>query len=96
MTTTVGVRELKSSLSRYLRLVAGGENIVVCDHGRPLAILSAAPNGTEAQESTASHLANLAAKGLVLLGVGRKRGTPRKGPRVDFAGAIHDDREERR
>ncbi len=33
----VGIRELKNHLSEYLRLVAGGESIVVTDHGRPVA-----------------------------------------------------------
>ena len=33
----VGVRELKASLSRYLRRVREGETIVVTDRGRPVA-----------------------------------------------------------
>jgi len=93
--TTVDVRELKNALSRYLRLAAGGESIVVCDHGRPLAILSPAPDGSKAQESTAAHLAGLAARGLVTLGVGRRRRSPRKVPRLDLSRAVIDDREER-
>lgn len=37
--TRVGVRELKDSLSAYLRRVNGGETVVVTDHGRPVARL---------------------------------------------------------
>lgn len=36
---TVGVRELKSSLSEYLRRIAGGESILVTDRGKPVARL---------------------------------------------------------
>lgn len=35
----VGVRELKSHLSGYLKRAAAGEHIVVTDHGRPVARL---------------------------------------------------------
>jgi prevent-host-death family protein len=37
--TTVGIAELRQNLSRYLRLVAGGERIVVTDRNRPVAEL---------------------------------------------------------
>ena len=37
--TTVGVRELKASLSEHLRRVASGESIVVTDRGRAVARL---------------------------------------------------------
>jgi prevent-host-death family protein len=35
----IGVRELRQHASRYLALVAGGEQIEVTDRGKPLAIL---------------------------------------------------------
>ena len=34
---TVGVRNLKDSLSRYLKMVKGGERIVVTEHSRIIA-----------------------------------------------------------
>ena len=37
----VGVRELKSKLSEYLHRAAAGEDIVVCDRGKPVARLTA-------------------------------------------------------
>ena len=35
----VGIRELRSSLSRYVERVKAGEEIVVTEHGRPVARL---------------------------------------------------------
>lgn len=37
--TTVGVAELRQNLSKYLRLVAKGERLVVTDRNRPVAEL---------------------------------------------------------
>ena len=37
--TTVGVRELRDRLSKYLRRVAGGERLVVTQRGEPIALL---------------------------------------------------------
>lgn len=39
MSERVGVRDLKASLSAYLRRVSEGESVVVTDHGRPVARL---------------------------------------------------------
>jgi prevent-host-death family protein len=37
----VGIRELiKARLSRYLKLIAQGERVVVTDRGRPVAVIS--------------------------------------------------------
>ena len=38
--TEVGVRDLKNNLSRYLARVRNGEEVLVTDHGRPVARLS--------------------------------------------------------
>jgi prevent-host-death family protein len=38
-TTTVGVRELKTRLGTYLRLVRQGSRLIVTDRGRPVAQL---------------------------------------------------------
>ena len=39
----VGVRELRQTLSKYLRRVERGERLEVTDHGRPVAVLSPLP-----------------------------------------------------
>lgn len=36
----VGIRNLRSALSRYVERAARGERIVVTEHGRPVAVLS--------------------------------------------------------
>ncbi|MEJ7716708.1 MAG: type II toxin-antitoxin system prevent-host-death family antitoxin [Thermoleophilaceae bacterium] len=39
MTDTVGVRELRQNLSRYLDRVKDGERLVVTERNRPVAVL---------------------------------------------------------
>ena len=39
--TTVGIREFKAHLSRYLRLASEGEKVVVTRRGRDIAIIQA-------------------------------------------------------
>jgi prevent-host-death family protein len=46
----VGVRELRQSLSVYLRRVADGETLQVTEHGRPVAMLAPLPAATTALE----------------------------------------------
>jgi len=45
--TSVGIRDLKAHLSRYLRSVSGGEEIVVTDRGRPIARIVSEPRGKQ-------------------------------------------------
>ena len=62
----VGVRELKNRLTYYLRLTREGDNVIVTDRGRPMAIL----HTVETMEETAGveeRLVSLAGKGLVRL-----------------------------
>ncbi|MGH9205999.1 MAG: type II toxin-antitoxin system Phd/YefM family antitoxin [Acidimicrobiales bacterium] len=48
METTVGIRELKAKLSEYVRRASEGEEILVTEHGRPLArITPASPDLAE-------------------------------------------------
>ena len=44
---TVGVRELRQNLSRYLRRVAAGETLEVTEHGQPVAVLAPLPPPNE-------------------------------------------------
>ncbi|MBA2348452.1 MAG: type II toxin-antitoxin system prevent-host-death family antitoxin [Solirubrobacterales bacterium] len=46
--TTVGVAELRQNLTKYLRLVAEGERLVVTDRNRPVAELGPPPATGEA------------------------------------------------
>lgn len=40
---TVGVRELRQNLSKYLQRIKRGETLEVTDHGRPVAVLAPLP-----------------------------------------------------
>jgi prevent-host-death family protein len=40
MTESVGIRELRQNLSRYLRRVVAGERLVVTERRRPVAVLA--------------------------------------------------------
>lgn len=50
-TSVVGVRDLKNRLSAHLDRVKGGEEIMVTEHGRPIARLS--PVGADVDRMTA-------------------------------------------
>jgi prevent-host-death family protein len=91
----VGVRDLRNGLSRYLRLAAGGETIVVCDHGRPLAVLAPVPADPELPRTATEHLAALAAQGLVALGRPGWKRRRRRPIAAELSSAVHEDRKER-
>ena len=61
----VGVRELKNSLSAYLRRVKKGETIVVTERGKAVAILKREPS-----DPLQRRLEALQEKGLIRLGEG--------------------------
>ena len=62
----VGVRDLKSRLTHYLRLIKGGERVIVTERGKPIALIRPL-DGVEAQASIEEHLAVLAKQGLIRL-----------------------------
>ena len=64
---TVGVRELKNSLSEYLRDVRRGESVLVTDRGQVVAELSPPGQGHHDASVPAGLLA-LAKRGLATLG----------------------------
>lgn len=77
---TVGVRELKSRLSEYLRRARDGERVVVTDRGQPVAVISA-----PSEPPIDAYLEALARQGLLRRGIGKPRGSSRpvrlkKGP----------------
>lgn len=65
METKVGIRELKNSLSRYVRQAAAGDVILVTDHGRVVAEL--APPGSTRRRDVPAWLLDLERRGLVRL-----------------------------
>ena len=79
--TSVGIRELKDHLSRYLDRVREGEDIVVTDRGHPVARLTSVDASTD-------RLAGLIASGRVQAPTATSRRRPRR--RIAAQGAVSD------
>ena len=63
---SVGIRDLKSRLTHYLRLIKGGERLVVTERGKPVALIRPL-DGTEAKATVEERLAVLAKQGKIRL-----------------------------
>jgi prevent-host-death family protein len=81
---TVGVRELKNSLSEYLRRVRSGESVLVTDRGEIVAELTPPGHGSS-DPSVPPGITALARRGLATVGspanASLYRALPRKGRR---------------
>jgi prevent-host-death family protein len=90
----VGIRELKSGLSEYIRLVREGRSLVITDRGRPVAEIMPIKTGSEVD----AILRKLAAEGRVALPSRRRlpsfRPIKSRG-RPSLADVISEDREDR-
>lgn len=77
----VGVRDLKNNLSRYLERVRHGEDVIVTQHGRPVARLSSIDHASD-------RLAELVASGAVR----PPRSTARRRPArlIEAKGSVSD------
>ena len=62
--TTATVSKLKASLSGYLRRVKAGEEVLVCERGRPIAKLVPVSKG----DALPDHLAEMVRQGLARVG----------------------------
>ncbi len=91
----IGVKELKNRLTHYLRRTQKGEEIIVTDRGRPIALLQHIEAGKPGTRE--ARLAQLAALGKIIppTGAPRKRlkPLPYRGP--SLGRAVVDDRDER-
>ena len=65
---TAAVSKLKSSLSAYLQMVKAGEEILVCDRGKPIAKIAPLEPG---DVEIPAHLLALEQTGLVRIGRGK-------------------------
>ncbi len=85
---SVGIRELKRSISSYLRDVQSGEKIVITDRKKPLAIIIAIDNKQENEMTK-----QLADTGLVYWTGGKPNGAvPRIRSRKSVSDAVLEDR----
>ena len=75
--STVGVKELKNRLTQYLRRTKQGEEVVVTERGRPIAVIQPI-QGARPPESLEARLAVLAVRGVVTLPAGRPQGRMRR------------------
>jgi prevent-host-death family protein len=62
----VGIRELKNRLTHYLRRVSRGEEVVVTQRGKPVALLHSI-RAVRPSASLQARLAGVAAQGLIAL-----------------------------
>jgi prevent-host-death family protein len=82
--SSVGIKELKNRLTYYIRLAKKGEELVVTERGKPVALIQALRSATDVTTLEAK-LARLAAQGAATLPdrqpsrslkAARVRGTP--------------------
>ncbi|GIV79174.1 type II toxin-antitoxin system prevent-host-death family antitoxin [Litorilinea aerophila] len=57
---TVGIREFKARLSRYLRRVKAGETVLITERGKPVGRVVPVQPGAEERTRTLTHLGMLA------------------------------------
>lgn len=85
---TVGIRELKRSISSYLRDVQRGERVIVTDRKKPVGVIAAIENN---QESEA--IEQLASTGAVYWSGGKPAGAvPRIHSQKSMSEAVLEDR----
>jgi prevent-host-death family protein len=91
----VGVAQLKAKLSEYLARVRAGEDVLITEHGRPVARLV-----PEAELDEEDELAELERKGLIRRGTGKlpddffDRPRPKLPEGASAVDAVLEDREE--
>ena len=87
---TVGARELKARLGRYLRVVREGTTLLVTDRGEPIAELRPLRDDMERK------IAKLRAAGVISGGSGKLRPfKPIRATGASLADAVIEDREDR-
>lgn len=75
--STVGVRELKNRLTQYLRRAKHGDEVIVTERGKPIAVIQPIES-VKGVASLEARLAKLAAQGLLTLPTRRPRGRLRR------------------
>ncbi len=78
---SVGIRDLRDNLSRYLELVRAGTNVSITDHGRPIAAIM--------PMQFSAHVLELAAQGVVRL-PRLPKGNPAGFPKFEVEGGMQD------
>ena len=68
----VGVKELKNKLTYYLKLIGGGDRIIVTDRGSPIAVLHSLDH-VEENAGEEERLASMGKRGMVRLPIKQER-----------------------
>ena len=76
---TVGIRNLKNSLSQYINLVKSGEKVVITDHNKIVAELVPSPGVSPASGLLREYLDEQVLEGSILKSVKRTKIRKRKG-----------------
>ncbi|MBT3273633.1 MAG: type II toxin-antitoxin system prevent-host-death family antitoxin [Spirochaetales bacterium] len=97
---TVGIRNLRNSLSRYLNMVKSGEHIVVTDHNKIIAEIVPASANRESEPKLLEYLSERARTGSLIQATKRttldsKRGA-RHIPQRTADQIYHSTREDRK
>jgi prevent-host-death family protein len=92
--STVGVKELKNQLSRYLREVKRGQEVIVTERGKVFARII--PDPVPAQDSVSKALHELALQGIAVLPQELRRGDRPAPIQVDGKPISEIVREDRR
>lgn len=92
----VSIREMKNRLSKYLKLVQAGRDVVITDRGRPVARLTIVQ--LSAKEAEAEYIRRIRALPWVQPGNGKKvkglrKGIPLRGEGPTAAEIVLQDRE---
>lgn len=93
--SVVKVSDLKNRLSHYLRLVRGGESVLVTDRDRVIARIEPAGESAAAESDEGRWLDDLERRGAIRRGHGKlPRGWLQRRPRVeaDLVGSLLDER----
>ena len=96
LSNTVGIKELKNRLTHYLRQTRLGEEIIITDRNRPIAVIQRIES-VEEPLSVETRLAKMAAEGLLTLPTRKpaRRIRKVKSRGVSMSKAIIEGREER-
>ncbi len=90
--TTIGIRDLKVHLSKYVAKAAAGESVVVTDRGLPVAMIGPLPGGIQKIEA-------MRRGGRIRWGGGKPKGVAASGAKrrgksdPDVGGAVMEDRD---
>ncbi len=77
---SVGLREINQAFSRYMKIVKSGEDVLITERGRPIAVIKPLTSETDMD----AKIRDLEAEGL--LSPPQKKGQPKNRPPISLSG----------